>query len=233
MAARRATMLQDDWFRGCPPAMQDALLALGHARQLVAGEHLFAQGEDDSGLYCLTQGSLTVQSADAQGEMPVLVVIEAPHWLGELSFTDSLPRSHDVVADAAATVWCVNKQPLNDWLAQHPVHWRDIARLAVGKLRVSYQVFDEEIRRPMTQRVARRLWLASQGWGWRQCAPHQRLRWSQDQLARMLGSSRSSVSKSLHELANGGAISQHYGVIEVRDASRLRQACDQPLQTCG
>lgn len=229
LAALRETMAHDDWFRGCAPAMQDALLALGHARNLLAGEHLFAQGSSDGGLYCVTSGSLTVQSADVDGEMPVLVVIAASHWFGELSFTDGLPRSHDAVADAAATVWCVDQANLSNWLEQHPAHWKDITRLAVGKLRVSYQVFDEEIRRPMTQRVARRLWLASQGWGWRPDSPHQQLRWSQDQLARMLGSSRSSISKSLHELVRGGAIRQHYGVIAVHDAPALRLACDQPL----
>lgn len=218
-------MLSEDWFNRCDPALQDALLAHGREHRLQPGEHLFARGESGSGLYCVLSGSLIVQSADLEGEMPVLVVVEPYHWFGELSFIDGRPRSHDAVADTPAIVWCVPQTPLEAWLDRHPRHWRDIARLAAGKLRIVFQVVDEEMRRPMTQRVARRLWLAVQGWGWRAHAPRQRLKLSQDVLARMLGSSRSSVNKSLRELEVAGAIRLGYGAIEIRDPVLLRAAC--------
>ena len=77
----------------------------------------------------------------------------------------------------------------------------------------------------MTERVARRLRLASLGWGWRSSEPRPSLWLSQDQLARMLGTSRSSVNKSLRELERLGAIALHYGAIEVTDVPLLLQAC--------
>lgn len=224
-ATLQHTLRHDDWFRHCPSPLQDALMAHGHERRLVPGEHLFAQGEPGGGLYCVLGGSLTVQSADIDGGMPVLVVLGPWHWFGELSLVDGRPRSHDAVADVASRVWCVPRAPLEAWLERHPQHWRDIARLVVGKLRIVFQVVDEEMRRPMTQRVARRLWLAFNGWGWREQAPLERLQLSQDQLARMLGSSRSSVNKSLRELEDGGAIRLHYGAIEVQDSGVLRRCC--------
>jgi CRP-like cAMP-binding protein len=221
----RSVLCSEDWFGACPPALQDALLAHGRERRLAPGEHLFARGAPDGGLYCVLGGSLVVQSADEAGEMPVLVVLEPYHWFGELSFIDGLPRSHDAMADVPSIVWCVPRAPLATWLEHHPQHWRDIARLAAGKLRVVYQVVDEEMRRPMTQRMARRLWLAAMGWGWRPHAPRQRLKLSQEVLARMLGSSRSSVSKALRELEDAGAIRLGYGTMEVQDLALLRSAC--------
>ncbi|HJV69618.1 Crp/Fnr family transcriptional regulator [Ideonella sp.] len=228
--ALRAAMLADTWFRTCDGRMQDALLAHGRTRGLQPGEHLFAQGEAGGGLFCVLSGSLTVQSADVEGQMPVLVVLEPYHWFGELSFTDGLPRSHDAVADMPSSVFCVPREPMLAWLERHPQHWREVTRLAVGKLRIVYQIFDEEMRRPLAQRVARRLWLAFQGWGWRRDNPLHAVHWSQEQLARMLGSSRSSVNKSLRELENGGAIRLHYGTIEVLDSALLRRACDGALE---
>jgi len=219
------TLLGDDWFRSCPAALQDALTAHGRERRLVAGEHLFAQGDPGAGLYCVLDGSLTVQSADPEGEMPVLLVIEACHWFGELSFVDGRPRSHDAVADTVSAVWFVPRAALQSWLGDHPRHWLDIARLLAGKLRIMYQVVDEEMRRPMTQRVARRLWLAVKGWGWREHDPRQRLRLSQEQLTRMLGASRSSVNKSLRELEDDGALRLHYAAIEACDLAILRRCC--------
>ena len=220
-----ALLLGDDWFRSCPAALQEALLTMGRERRLVAGEHLFLQGQPGDGLYCVTGGSLTVQSADAEGEMPVLVVLEPCHWFGEVSLVDGRLRSHGAVADTASTVWFVPRLALEEWLGHHPQHWRDIARLMAGKLRIVYQVVDEEMRRPMTQRVARRLWLAVKGWGWSEHAPRQRLRLSQEQLTRMLGASRSSVNKSLRELEDGGVLRLHYGAIEVLDLALLRRSC--------
>jgi CRP/FNR family cyclic AMP-dependent transcriptional regulator len=102
--------------------------------------------------------------------------------------------------------------------------------LAVGKLRIVYQVMDEEMRRPLTQRIARRLWLAFHGWGWRRDNPMHSVHWSQEQLARMLGSGRSSVNKSLRELEDSGAIRLSYGTIEVLDSALLRRACDGALE---
>lgn len=229
----RTAMLADSWFRTCDGAMQDALLAHGRKRELLPGEHLFAQGEQGGGLFCVLSGSLTVQSVDAEGQMPVLVVLTPYLWFGELSFTDGQPRSHDAVADMPSVVFCVPREQMLAWLEGHPRHWREIAGLAVGKLRIVYHVIDEEMRRPLTQRIARRLWLAFHGWGWRRENPVQSVHWSQEQLARMLGNGRSSVNKSLRELEEGGAIRLRYGTIEVLDAALLRRACDGLLQSAG
>ena len=229
----RATMLADSWFRSCDGALQDALLAHGRHCMLEPGEHLFAQGEPGEGLFCVLSGSLTVQSVDADGQVPVLVVLTPCLWFGELSFTDGQPRSHDAVADMPSKVFCVPREPLLAWLEGHPRHWREIAALAVGKLRIVYRVIDEEMRRPLTQRIARRLWLALHGWGWRRENPVHSVRWSQEQLACMLGNGRSSVNKSLRELEGCGAIRLRYGAIEVLDPAVLRRACDGPANAAA
>ena len=223
----RHRMEANDWFRNRSAALQDALLAHGRERRLRAGESLFVSGAPDGALYCVLSGSISVQTVDLHDEAPVLLVLEPCHWFGELSLIDGLPRSHDAVADTASLVWCVPNLPLQAWLEGHPQHWREIAQLASGKLRIAFQIFDMEIRSPMTERVARRLRLASLGWGWRNSAPQDNLHLSQEQLARMLGTSRSSVNKSLRELERLGAIALHYGVIEVKDINLLLSACGQ------
>jgi CRP-like cAMP-binding protein len=221
----RHRLRTNDFFRGCSDALQDALIAHGRERRLAAGEHLFRQGSADGGLYGVLGGAISVQALDAPDEAPVLLVLEPCHWFGELTLIDGLPRSHDAVADTDSLVWCVPQAPLQAWLDAHPRHWREIAQLASGKLRIAFQIFDLEMRSPMTERVARRLRLATLGWGWRRESPRDQLRLSQDQLARMLGTSRSSVNKSLRELERQGAIALHYGAIEVTDAALLLQAC--------
>ena len=224
-AAIRAALLSDDWFRNCPQRLQDALIVHARERRLQPGEYLFTRGMQDADLYCVLAGSLCVQSVDleGEGEIPVLVVLEPYHWLGELSLIDRTPRSHDALAETEVTVLRVPRAALETWLAAHPEHWRDIARLAVGKLRIAYRLMDVEMRRPLTERVARRLWLVAHGWGYRNNEPRHRIRLSQDQLARMLGTTRSGVNKALRELERQGVMHLHYGEIELLDLVALRR----------
>lgn len=219
----RTALLSDDWFRSCPPPLQDALIVHARERRLVPGEYLFIRGTCDGDLYCVLAGSLCVQSVDDEGEMPVLVVLEPYHWFGELSLIDGTPRSHDALAETEVTVLRVPRAALESWLVSNPEHWRDIARLAAGKLRIAFRLMDEELRRPLVERVARRLWLVAHGWGYRSSEPRHRIRLSQDQLARMLGTTRSGVNKALRELERQGLMRLHYGEIELTDLVGLRR----------
>jgi CRP/FNR family transcriptional regulator, cyclic AMP receptor protein len=226
----RAALLSDDWFRSCPPRLQDALIVHARERHLRPGEHLFMRGMSDGDLYCVLAGSLCVQSVDieGEGEIPVLVVLEPYHWLGELSLIDRTPRSHDALAETEVTVLRVPRAALEIWLAANPEHWRDIARLAAGKLRIAFRLMDVELRRPLTERVARRLWLIAHGWGYRSNEPRHRIRLSQDQLARMLGTTRTGVNKALRDLERQGVMRLHYGEIEVLDLVALRRGAAAP-----
>lgn len=228
-ATVRALMLEHEWFRSIPEPFQDALLAHGRLRTLGAGEHLFLAESQGTGLYCVLRGAISVQSRGRDGGAPILIVLGAGHWFGELAMLDRHERTHDAVALDACKVWHVQRATIEAWLDAHPRHWRDVARLLAGKLRVAFEVIDNELRAGMTRRVAKRLRMLSLGWGWRDASPTQRLVLSQDVLARMLGGSRSSINKALQELKDCGAVHLSYGAIEVTDLKRLDSACgDEP-----
>ena len=219
----RAALLNDGWFRDCPASFQDALIAYARCHRLSAGEHLFVGGMKDGDLYCVLSGSLCVQASDIEGETPVLAMLEPCQWFGELSLVDHLPRSHDAIADTDAVVLCVPRTRIEDWLARHPAHWRDIARLAVGKLRMAHQVVGQEVGRPLAARVARRLCNLAHGCGFDTHQPRHHLRLTQEQLARMLGTTRSGVNKVLREFEQQGLVRLHYGEIELLQPSTLRE----------
>lgn len=231
-ATVRGLMLTHEWFRSIPEPFQDALLAHGRLRALRPGEHLFQAESRGAGLYCVLMGTISVQSRDRDGGAPVLIVLGPGHWFGELAMLDQHERTHDAVAMDACKVWQVQQVAIEAWLDDHPRHWRHVARLLAGKLRIAFEVIDSELRGAMTGRVAKRLRMLSLGWGWRDANPAQRLVLSQDVLARMLGGSRSSINKALQELRDCGAVRLSYGAIEIADLKRLGEACgDEPSET--
>jgi len=224
-SAVRERMLGHNWFRSLAGPFQDALLAHGRLSALGAGEHLFLAESRGTGLYCVLGGSISVQARDRDGGAPVLIVLGPGHWFGELAMLDDHERTHDAVAMEACQVWQVPRDAIEAWLDAHPAHWRDLARLLAGKLRVAFEVIDSDLRSTMIARVAKRLRMLSMGWGWSDSSPSPRLVLSQDVLARMMGGSRSSINKSLQELQDDGAIRLSYGAIEITDLRRLAAAC--------
>lgn len=210
----RLALQTDDWFAGCAPALQQVLLTSGRLRRLTAGQALFARGGQADGLCCLTAGALRIGASDAEGQAAVLAYLEPYQWFGEISMIDGQPRSHDAVADVDSQVLVVPRAELMAFLEANPVHWRDLARLACRKLRVSFMVLEELAQLPLEDRVLRRLRLLAQGYGNRDVA-RRRVRVAQEVLARMLGVSRQSTNRALRQLEARGVLRLHYGEIEL------------------
>lgn len=219
MAALRSHI----WFASCPEALQEGLLQLGRLWSLKAGETLFSQGEDHGGLCCVVAGALKVGSINPRdGTHRLSLYLEPYQWVGEIALIDRKPRSQDAVADTDSTVLMIPQSVLEPWLDAHPLYWRDIARLACGKLRLMLMAAEDNASMPIEQQLARRLVFAATSYGHAvQPTLRRRLRLPQEYLARMLGVSRQTINKALKSLAADRIIAVHYAEIEILDAKAL------------
>ena len=216
-AGLQAALCSDDWFGACPGGFQADLLALARPRRLNDGESLFVRGGAADGLCCVTAGALRIGTLNDQGQLTVLAHLEPYQWFGEISIIDGLPRTHDAVADGDTQVLVVPRAGLLALVEHQPGLWRELARLACRKLRVTFSVLEELAQLPLEERVLRRLRLLAQGYGSRD-VPRQRIRLGQEALAQMLGVSRQSVNKALKSLEAQGVLRLHYSEIELQGA---------------
>ena len=216
----------DPWFASLGGAMQHALLGMARPVALHPGERLFARGEDAEGLCCVTAGALKVGALQADGSEALLAYLEPYQWFGEISMLDEQPRTHDATADGETGILVVGRDRLHAWLADHPVHWRDLGRLACAKLRVTFSVLEDIAHLPLERRLAKRLWLVAQGYGSR--PPRRQIRLPQEQLALMMGVSRQTMNKALRSLEAQGLVALRYGEIELGDLAALRALAQAP-----
>lgn len=211
------------WFASCPAAFQEALVARSRLVYLQAGESLFSRGGPPEALCCVVAGALRLGSVNPVDGSPRLMLYAEPyHWFGEIALIDQLPRSQDAVADIASTVLVVSRPLLDAWLDLHPQHWRDLARLACGKLRLLLTALEDNASLSLEQQLARRLLFSVTNFGQAtQGAARRHVRLPQAYLARMLGVSRQTINKLLRAMERERVLALRYAEIEILDIAAL------------
>jgi len=211
------------WFASCPPEMQQALVERGRIRHLKAGESLFARGDVHDGLYCVIAGALMLGSISPRdGAHRLNLYVEPYHWFGEVALLDDLPRSQDAVAGTDCSVLVVSRALIEPWLNDHPLYWRDLARLACSKMRLMLTALEDNATLPIDTQLARRLLFSVTNFGQATAdTVRRRVRVPQEYLAKMLGVSRQTINKALRMLENEGVLALHYAEIEIVDLAAL------------
>ncbi|MFC4859539.1 Crp/Fnr family transcriptional regulator [Pseudomonas sp. MAHUQ-62] len=211
------------WFSQLPAGLQEELLAMAQLRRLEPGQRLFRRGDPPCGLYAVLEGAIRVGSISESGKEALLVLVEPPHWFGEISLFDGQSRTHDAFAEGQVTLLNLPQAPLLSLLKREPWHWRDFALLMSQKLRLAFIALEEMSLLPAPQRLARRLLMIAEGYGER--SGQQRvIQLAQEQLAMMLAISRQTTNQILKDLEAQGALRLSYGEIEILDPERLKRA---------
>lgn len=209
------------WFSALAPQFADLLLALAQPRSLETGEALFLRGDAlEGGLFAVVRGSIGFSGVGGQGEHAreaLLTRMGPATWFGEIALFDGSPRTHDAHAMEPSVVLQVPRQPLLDWLQQHPAHWHDLGVLMSGRMRAAFAALEDLALLPAPQRLARRLVAMARGYGERldDVPARPRLDITQEQLARMLSISRQTTNLLLQGLQARGIIRVQRGEIEI------------------
>lgn len=218
-----AVLTASAWFRSLPEPLQQWLQAHLRERRLAAGERLFSRGDAPDGLYGLAAGLVRFTGVNEAGQEAVLVVLNPPHWFGEIALFDDEPRTHDAWAESAATLWHAPQHELMALLAERPAYWRHFGRLLTQKIRASFTAVEDLVLLAPRARLARRLALMATGFGTLEGQSLRVLQVSQEQLASMLALSRQTVNQTLKALEAAGALRRTRGAIEVLDLEALRR----------
>lgn len=208
------------WFAALPDDLQAKLLDAAVLRRAAAGAHVFARGDDSSGLYAVVDGAVRVSGQSEAGREVLHMVFEPPSWFGELSVIDSLPRTQDTIADVDSELIHVAKRDVEAILDDEPRYWRDLALLLAHKFRLAMLALEDFAQVPPRVRVARRLAMMIEGYG-DHTHPRRTVELRQDQLAQMLSVSRQTANQVLKELEAEGLIKVAYGEIEIIDTAGL------------
>lgn len=225
--AWRPLILSGRWFQEIPEELGARLLDAAVVRRLSSGQRLFSRGDQPCGLYCVVEGTIRISGVSESGKEALLMLMEPPHWFGEISLMDGQPRTHDAIAEGATRVLQVPQAALKTLLAQEPRYWRDFALLMSNKLRLMFIALEALSLLPAPARLARRLLMIAEGYGNLREGPRRVIDVSQEQLALMLAISRQTTNQILKQLEARGAVRLTYGKIEILSLEKLQDAASQ------
>ena len=219
------------WFASLPRADADAVLAAARPVRLAQGEILFRQGdafdEARDGFVGVVKGAIKFCVIHPDGSEAILTIIEPGNWFGEAMLLDPHVRTTTTVAVEDTELLVVSAEDFRSMM-QRNAFAQAMAAMEARRLISVFGILADVALRSTRTRVARRLVLLARGDLTQAVNERRTIDTSQDNIAMMLGVSRTTLNKELQALAKMGAIELRYGRIEVKDIELLVATADCP-----
>jgi CRP-like cAMP-binding protein len=206
----------------------DALARVGShllRRRFRRDEVVFHQGDPGDSLHILASGSMKVTLPSLDGEEAIIASLRAGDFFGELALLDGAPRSATIVALEASETMVLPRPAFKALLETDPQVRDALLAGVAGELRRLTGQVEELHFLDLTGRLASRLTRLA-----REVDPTSNevtlsWRYTQSDIAAMIGGTRQSVNKLLADLVSDGLITVDRDTLVVHDVARLeRQA---------
>jgi CRP-like cAMP-binding protein len=204
---------QVGWLARQPPEFQAAVARLGRWREYKPREIIYLAGSEPDGMYGLAAGTLEL-SFPLVGEEEVIVHRAEPgFWIGEAAILAGRSRMITLTAATAVKVLFLPRTELRRMIEADPRHWGAFYEQSVGNQIITLTLLAEVLSLTPRARVVRLMLRLADGEGV--------VAGSQEDLGRLLGMTRSSIRRSIADLADSGLISTGYGKLRILDKTGL------------
>jgi len=201
------------WLSQQPPDFQAVVARLGRWREFRPKEIIYLAGSAPDGLYGLAAGTLEI-SFPLVGEEQVTVHRAEPgFWIGEAAILASQDRFITLTAATPVKVLFVSRIELRRLIEADPRHWGAFYEQSVGNQIITLTLLAEVLSLTPRARVARLLLRLADAEGV--------VTGNQEDLARLLGMTRSSIRRVITNLAESKLIATGYSSLRILDHGGL------------
>lgn len=188
------------------------LAELAEKRDLDRGEILFLAGERAAGLFVIVSGRIRAYRVNSQGREQTIHIEGAGATLAEVPVFDDGPYPATAVAEEQTTVLFLEKAAFFRFMLGHADIVRIALKLLAQRLRGHAELVDTLALQQVGQRLAHFLLAQRREHGIRTESGCQvDLPFSNEELAKRVGSVREVVSRTLTRLESEGLIAQTHG----------------------
>lgn len=205
------------------------LAGLAHIRRCVAGEAIVQQGLPADGIYVIVKGRASVSVATRDGRVLILREIGEAEIIGEVSLLDGGLPSATVTAVTNLELIVVDRPSFMNLVEERPKIAVALLPVLASRLRRLTAWADDLAGLPLSARIAKCLLglLSAHGQELGPCRTRIGRRFSQEDLASMVGATRESINKHLARLERDGILAKESGHLVIVDLPRLQGEAQQ------
>lgn len=229
---KKALLANSELLGGLDGEMLDRLLSMTVSRKLTKNETLFVKGDPGDSFFGVREGKIKIVTTSPSGKEVTLNIIEEGQFFGEIALLDGMDRTADAVAMEKTELMVIQRRDFIPFLEKHPKLCIQVMQLLCKRVRITSEMVEDAAFLPLDGRLAKRLLNLAELYGEEQDSGGVLigLNLPQQELARMMGTSRESVNKQLQvwraegwiELARGRVtVHNHDALADVLEAAEM------------
>ena len=212
-----------DFITGLPEALQQDIERLGSVRRVSRGQVIYNVGDKSHELYRLLSGAVKLCNFSLEGKETSLGELRPGDCFGEIGLIDGMPRMGYAVAVKDCDLLVLGKQSFLQLYDKHTeVGWQ-LNLILCRRLRLLTSLNEDAAGLKIHERLARLIHRLAYSHGCTDEENRLYIEISHEELSKMLGTSRQSVSKELKLLEGEGSIELRYSNIYICNLDAL---CD-------
>ena len=211
-------------FRNLDAETLTLLAGLARLRRCVAGAEIVQQDLPTEAVYVIVKGRANVSVAGRDGRVLILREIGEAEIIGEVSLLDGGLPSATVTAVTNLELIVVDRKAFLNLVEERPQIAVSLLPVLASRLRRLTAWADDLAGLPLSARVAKCLLglLAAHGQELGPSRSRIGRRFSQEELASMVGATRESINKHLGRLERGGILTKESGHLVIVNLPRLQ-----------
>lgn len=180
------------------------------------------KGDPGNAMMAVLSGRVRICSYSTEGREVVLNVIGAGEVFGEIAMLDGGPRTADAFAMEKTELLVLSRRDFLPFLEKNPAVCVRLLQVLCERLRWTSAQVEDFFFLDLRGRLAKRLLFLADHYGEKAAKGEQTaVRFSQNLLASMVGTSREAVNKQLRAWEEGGLIDLKRGNITILDRAAL------------
>lgn len=204
---------RNDLFKELDESELQAVAALTKTRKATKHTFIINEGDDDSCMYIIKEGTVNVVVSNEEGKEMILTTLKPGDQFGELSLLDAQPRSASVISNEKCEFLVIHKAPFYQLLKENSVIAINIVKYLCAKVRIITFFAEGLALTDVYGRLARLLLdLAETNEQGEQVIP---IPLTHKDIALRVGSSREMISRILKELETGNYVQIENKIIKI------------------
>ena len=197
------------------------------------GEVIFHQGDPADRMHIIVDGRVKISIASEDGRERDIALFQSRDCFGEMALLGGSNRSATATAVDATETMALFRQDFLEFLGENPDLAADVNTMLVQRLRNVNQMLGDMVFLDVPTRVAKQLLILTETYaGDAKPGDEIIVPMGQDELARLVGASRETVSRALNSYRRLGILTTSHRRITITDLAgleRMSSFCTAPV----